>query len=190
MLRDLNGVIEQRDRRGVTRPAPAITRRPDDGGTTAAGSLANDPASDIREQAREDLHVFLWFVRVFQGIMRPIIERLDDHAFDQAVPTLAMYALLVHGSMRPSEIAATTGHSSGGVSGLLERLEGAGLVTREFGLVPGDRRGVVVRLTDKGREGMLVVIEMVADPIDDLLNAVAATNALRAQRRAAGVVTA
>ena len=49
----------------------------------------------------------------------------------------------------PSELAASTMVTSGGMSKRLDRLEGAGLVTRRVG--SGDARGRVVALTAAGR---------------------------------------
>ncbi|WP_251439260.1 MarR family transcriptional regulator [Microbacterium sp. USTB-Y] len=49
----------------------------------------------------------------------------------------------------PSDLAASTMVTSGGMSKRLDRLEGAGLVTRRVG--SGDARGRVVALTEAGR---------------------------------------
>lgn len=56
----------------------------------------------------------------------------------------------LYGSMRPSEIGSITGLSSGGVTKLLDRLEAEALVVRRYGEVPGDARGVEVRITQTG----------------------------------------
>ncbi|VXB39751.1 HTH-type transcriptional regulator PecS [Microbacterium sp. 8M] len=50
----------------------------------------------------------------------------------------------------PSDLAASTMVTSGGMSKRLDRLEGAGLVRRRVG--SGDGRGRVVALTRRGRE--------------------------------------
>ncbi|MBV8528052.1 MAG: MarR family transcriptional regulator [Candidatus Dormibacteraeota bacterium] len=50
--------------------------------------------------------------------------------------------------LSPSRLLASVTISSGGMTGRLDRLEHAGLVTRRPD--PDDRRGVLVRLTDEG----------------------------------------
>lgn len=60
-------------------------------------------------------------------------------------------ALDLEGAKRPGQIQDLTGLTSGGVSKMLDRLESNGLVKRSYGTVRGDNRGVLVRLTPKGR---------------------------------------
>jgi DNA-binding MarR family transcriptional regulator len=66
-------------------------------------------------------------------------------------PVAVLLHLDVHGPTRPTEFRDLLAFSSGGVSRLLERLEGEALITRSLGSVAGDRRAVVVSLTAKGR---------------------------------------
>ena len=66
-------------------------------------------------------------------------------------PVVALFALDQSGTLRPGQLQELTGLSSGGVSKLLDRLQEAGLVTRDYGVLSEDRRGSVVRLTAKGR---------------------------------------
>lgn len=81
------------------------------------------------------------------------------HALAEAVgeelaangPVVALFALDEAGSLRPGQLQELTGLSSGGVSKLLDRLQDAGLITRDYGILSQDRRGSVVRLTAKGR---------------------------------------
>ena len=76
-----------------------------------------------------------------------------------AVGTL--FRLDLGGPMRPGEIQDLTGLSSGGVTKMLDRLEAAGLVVREYGVIPQDRRGSVVRITRKGQRTTAKVAESV-----------------------------
>jgi DNA-binding MarR family transcriptional regulator len=62
-----------------------------------------------------------------------------------------LFYLDLEGARRPGALQDVTGLSSGGVSKLIDRLEGQGLVRRTFGPVDGDRRAVLVQLTPKGR---------------------------------------
>lgn len=54
------------------------------------------------------------------------------------------------GKMRPGELSSCLMLSTGAMTNRLDRLERAGLVTRDRD--PDDRRGVIVRLTDRGVE--------------------------------------
>ena len=58
--------------------------------------------------------------------------------------------LWVTGPRRPAEIQLLTGLTSGGVTKLLDRMEELGVVERTFGMVPGDRRAILVSLTPLG----------------------------------------
>jgi DNA-binding MarR family transcriptional regulator len=66
-------------------------------------------------------------------------------------PIITLFALDLDGPKRPTDLQHVTGLTSGGVSKLLDRLEAAGLVTREWGAIAEDRRAAVVRLTSQGR---------------------------------------
>ncbi|MFG2821254.1 MarR family winged helix-turn-helix transcriptional regulator [Kitasatospora sp. NPDC048365] len=92
-------------------------------------------------------------------------------------------------SLSPRELTATLMLTTGGMTGRLDKLERAGLVTRSPD--PNDRRGLRITLTDKGREvidgaveaGMLVQRGTVAgftadelDTLNDLLRRLLAAN--------------
>jgi DNA-binding MarR family transcriptional regulator len=64
---------------------------------------------------------------------------------------LVITTLDVEGELRPSEIVELTGISSSGVTKLIDRLEGHGIVVRQVGTVPGDRRVTRVVLTPEGQ---------------------------------------
>ena len=74
--------------------------------------------------------------------------------------------LQLDGPMRPSEIGEITGLSSGGVTKFIDRLERDGLVDRLYGQVPGDARGVEVRITPTGR----LWAKAIADAFNDHLS--------------------
>lgn len=63
-----------------------------------------------------------------------------------------------HGGLRPSELASTLHVTTGGVSQLLDRLEGSDLVRRTHP-TDGDRRTVVVTLTDRGDQAAAVLLD-------------------------------
>ena len=69
------------------------------------------------------------------------------------------------GPLRPSTIQDATSLSSGGVTKLVERLEQRGLVQRKTGAVDGDRRGVLVELTRRGRNAVRSMADAMADAL-------------------------
>lgn len=189
-LHDMEDVIERRVPRRATR-AEASRIGPDGDGTAATGEPAAPlPDAELRRHTRENLSVILRLAEFGEELTRRVQARTPDPLYTRNATALTMHGLATHGSLRPSEIATITGLTSGGVSGLLERMEAAGLVTREFGLVPGDRRGVVVRLTEAGLQALLVVADEVADPMERVLDDWAAAIALRARRPDAVAVSA
>ena len=100
-----------------------------------------------------------------------------DLSSNAAVATL--FSLDLDGPMRPGQIQELTGLSSGGVTKLLDRMESAGLIVREYGVLPEDRRASVVRLTKEGHgvskrmaEGLFAVmgqVQVKLKEIDTLL---------------------
>lgn len=89
-----------------------------------------------------------------------------DLASNASIVTL--FALDLEGPQRPGALQELTGLSSGGVSKLLDRLEETGLVDRRHGSVVGDRRGIEVRLTRRGRQASRRIAQAVDDRMADL----------------------
>jgi DNA-binding MarR family transcriptional regulator len=69
-------------------------------------------------------------------------------------PILVLSSIDLSGPQRPSDLAKLTGLSTGGLSKLLDRMQELGVVQREPGSVRGDRRGVLVSLTERGSDLM------------------------------------
>lgn len=67
-------------------------------------------------------------------------------------PLITLFRLDLEGPLRPGTLQDALHLTSGGVSRLVERLESAGLVERESGADPSDRRAVIVSLTPEGRD--------------------------------------
>lgn len=93
---------------------------------------------------------------------------------------LVITSLDTQGPLRPSDIAQLTGMTSGGVTKLLDRLEKHGLIVREFGVIPDDRRGTRLLLTDEGEamadafaRALLSELEAVRQAIEELQAAIA-----------------
>jgi DNA-binding MarR family transcriptional regulator len=68
------------------------------------------------------------------------------------MPILVLSSLDLHGPQRPRSLQTLTGLSSGGISKLLDGMETNGVVRRDRRTVDGDRRAVLVSLTEKGAE--------------------------------------
>jgi DNA-binding MarR family transcriptional regulator len=80
---------------------------------------------------------------------------------------ITLFYLDLEGPARPGTLQELTGYTSGGTSRLLERLEDAGLLERQFGVVKDDRRAVIVQLTRKGRDVSRRMAAEVARTIDE-----------------------
>ncbi len=103
--------------------------------------------------------------------------RLHQNAYDRfedaaaaylGVNRTAMRCLEVldrEGQLTAGEIAAQTHLSSGAVTAMLDRLERAGLVQRLPD--PGDRRRVLVQLTDKARQIAMEVYGPIIEAMDE-----------------------
>ena len=104
------------------------------------------PASDHRDIER--------FLLLMADVGRRVTDAIAgatgelDLTSNRAV--LVLCALDLEGPMRPRSLSGLTGLSSAGTTGLLDRLEALGMISRAGG-VPGDRRGVSIRLTAAGR---------------------------------------
>lgn len=91
----------------------------------------------VLEAAQSFRRVFTAFQRVLAAGPRGGVSGAD---------LLVLHHIAHAGQATPSRLAEVTGLTSGGVTGLLDRLEGMGLVRRERS--DADRRVVVVRLED------------------------------------------
>jgi DNA-binding MarR family transcriptional regulator len=83
------------------------------------------------------------------------------------MPVTLLFSLDTEGPMRPTGIQQVTGLSSGGVTKLVERLEQRGLVARKTGAIDGDRRGVLVELTRRGRNTVRSMADAMAGALQD-----------------------
>lgn len=80
----------------------------------------------------------------------------------------ALVLIFLAGEQRPSRIADELGFTMSGTSGLLTRLESAGLITRRHDAISDDRRAVVLRLTPRGEEAVLVQLDTFARHVPNL----------------------
>jgi DNA-binding MarR family transcriptional regulator len=83
--------------------------------------------------------------------VQAMLEVTPDPELVTNASLVVLCSLDLDGPRRPGVLQELTGLSSGGVSKLLDRMEGAGVVKRAYGGVPGDNRGVLVSITRRGR---------------------------------------
>lgn len=83
-------------------------------------------------------------------------------------PLLVLSSLELEGPQRPHDLAAALAMTTGGVSKLLDRMEELGVVARRRGVLPDDRRAVVVDITPAGRDMMRAITEAFAAAVPDL----------------------
>lgn len=99
------------------------------------------------------------------GAGNEVARALADPAFPSD-PTPATTALVLcgvahAGHTRPSDLVPVVALSPSGVTQLLDRIEHAGLVTRDAGLT-GDRREVTIGLTPAGEHSLAIRLERLA----------------------------
>jgi DNA-binding MarR family transcriptional regulator len=92
-----------------------------------------------------------------------IAERLGLNPSDHKCADLL---LSESGVSTPGRMAELTGLSTGAITGVLDRLERAGIVVREAD--PGDRRRTLVRLTPERQPNMHQIFKPLRDGMDRL----------------------
>lgn len=132
------------------------------------------------------LRLWLRLLRAQRAVEGRVRERLRD-GHDTTLPRFDVLAALhrERAGLRMSALSGVLRVSNGNVTGIVDRLVGDGLVERVA--VEGDRRAMVVRLTDAGAaafEGMAAAHEAW---IDELLDGVGAEEAEAISARLAEV---
>lgn len=89
----------------------------------------------------------------------------DDIIANQ--PIMVLIVLDLEGPQRPGDLKDRTGLSSGGVTKVVDRLEERGFVSRTYGAIPEDHRGVLVTLTNPGRRFVQAITRALADHLPD-----------------------
>jgi len=95
-------------------------------------------------------------------------------------PIRVLATLDLYGPQRPADLAQLAGMTTGGLSKLLDRMEEAGAIGREQGAVPGDRRGVLVSLTERGQALLRTLTEELAARLPETRRLVAEITAVLA----------
>ncbi len=82
---------------------------------------------------------------------------------------LALATLADWGDARPGQLSDVLGLTSGGTTYLVDQLDAAGLVERRHGVIPGDRRAVVIQLTPRGRDACARFADVLIEHADELV---------------------
>jgi DNA-binding MarR family transcriptional regulator len=120
-----------------------------------------------------DLGLVTVLYRATNAVVRELDQRLDrEHqiTFIQAVTLLAVDSFE---RPQPHLVAEYLSQQSQTVTGVLDRLERAGLLTRKRDL--GDRRAVRLELTGKGSDVVRAIRESLEQHVTDVLTGVSAT---------------
>jgi DNA-binding MarR family transcriptional regulator len=72
-------------------------------------------------------------------------------------------ALAARGPLRPRDLREHVSLTSGGLSKKLARLEAAGLIRQQRGVVAADRRATVLTITPQGRRRLRIAVDALAD---------------------------
>ena len=114
-------------------------------------SDATSDAADVIDRDKQRLRVWLRLLKIQRLMETEIRERLRVE-FATTLPRFDVLAALYReekGGLKMSELSTALMVSNGNVTGIVERLVSDGLVIRVP--VSGDRRAMLVRLTERGR---------------------------------------
>lgn len=121
----------------------------------------------MRGRNREIAELLLKLAEFGQVVSAALTEVAQHEALVSNTHIVVMCRLELHGNQRPSDIMETTGLTSGGVTKLIDRLEDAGWVERLDEGVPDDGRGVIVALTDSGREQLRAMVRVLSERLGE-----------------------
>jgi len=122
------------------------------------------------------LRLWLKILKVSRLIERELRERLRVE-FDTTLPRFDVLAALYRAEkgLNMSELSGVLKVSNGNVTGIVDRLVGDGMIVRSP--VEGDRRAMIVRLTEKGRDHFSVLARAHEGWVNDLLGSLDAADA-------------
>ena len=143
-----------------TRPSPVPEEAPD-----AAAAKAR-------------LRLWLRILKVSRIMERELRERLRVE-FDTTLPRFDVLAALYRADngLNMGELSGVLRVSNGNVTGIVDRLVGEGLIVRVP--VEGDRRAMLVRLTESGRTHFSTLAAAHRDWVSEMLGAIDAEEAAK-----------
>jgi DNA-binding MarR family transcriptional regulator len=106
----------------------------------------------MERRRREQLELWELLIRAHSGI----VDRLEAEMEACSGLSLRWYEVLLHltrapeGRMRMQDLADLALQSKSGLTRVVDRMEAAGLVSRE--VCPSDRRGILAAITPEGRK--------------------------------------
>lgn len=119
------------------------------------------------EQALQAERLILQMASLGSEITTAMRRATEMPEFVTNAPLLVLCLLDLDGPARPSAIAEVVGLTTGGTTKLLDRLEGAGLVKRSYGVIDDDHRGVEVALTATGRRMLRTASGVLVDHLPE-----------------------
>ncbi len=143
---------------------------------------------DQEPASKERLRLWLRLLAAQRTIENEVRERLRvEHG--TTLPRFDVMAALYRNEtgLKMSELSGELRVSNGNVTGIVDRLVDDGLIVRVP--VPGDRRAMLVRLTQKGQDIFAGMAEQHEDWIDDLLGAVGGDEAASMAQRLYEITT-
>jgi len=132
-----------------------------------------DPASD-HESTGPVLDVLGRLLTVGTSFVEDATGSVERFGISDAVDRFAL-VYLAQGESRPSQLADYLRLTPAGATGLVERLEGLGLVERQPGGLASDRRVALVWLTRRGRQATEAMLEAFGRHEDAMLDILAST---------------
>ncbi|NRD27924.1 MarR family winged helix-turn-helix transcriptional regulator [Frigoribacterium sp. VKM Ac-2836] len=117
-----------------------------------ASSPAEPTIDHPAEPRADDVSTVLIALQHLQSRMAFVNDRLAKRIGVGATDFLALVHLSVQGDTPPKKVGEALGLSSGAMTALADRLEAAGLVSRQQH--PSDRRSFVLALTAEGASGV------------------------------------
>lgn len=113
--------------------------------------------------------------RAGAGYVAEVVHVLEPFGIHEFSGRFTLALLDLRGVQRPTQIADELGLTPSGTSGVLTRLDNAGLISRRHDLTPGDRRAVVVELTPRGLEAADWQVEVFSRHADAFAQALTLT---------------
>ncbi len=129
------------------------------------------PATALASASKERLRLWLRLLKCTRGLEAQLRENLRTE-FGSTLPRFDVLAALARfeDGLKMSALSGVLRVSNGNVTGIVDRLTQEGLVVRMQ--VPGDRRAMLVRLTQKGHAAFAAQAAAHERWIDELLGGV------------------
>jgi DNA-binding MarR family transcriptional regulator len=139
---------------------------------TALGPPIPDPGADNRV---DTLVALAEMSRAGAAFVDDVTRALEPFAVHEFADRFTLALIHLYGEQRPTQIADELGFTLSGTSGVLTRLESAGLITRRHDVTAGDRRAVKLELTARGEESVLVELDTFVNHAPDVFAALQLT---------------